>query len=142
MAGFRGCSGSIARDGYHTYTTTSPSSSTDLVYANMPYPTDPGGSNCYAGGGQTFPSGDTNADANVNVMSHEQYESVTDPLLNAWHDSTGLGGEIGDVCAWQFGATYPSGGDLQINGHPYDTQSEGDNHNLALGGTGCVYAGP
>ncbi len=125
---------------YHSFATTTPTSTTDMVYANMPYPTDPGGFNCYGPSGQTYPSGDTNADANVNVMSHEQYESVTDPLLNAWKDTTGS--EIGDVCAWQFGGIFPSGGDLQINGHAYDTQSEGDNHNLALGGTGCVYAGP
>jgi hypothetical protein len=131
---------------YHTYTTTTVGGTTDLVYANMPYPTDPGGSNCYYPIGstahQTYPSGDTNADANVNLLSHEQYESVTDPLITGWYDMTGTAGEIGDVCAWQFGGTYPSGGDIQINGHPYDTQSEGDNHNLALGGTGCTYAGP
>jgi hypothetical protein len=113
-----------------------------LIYANMPYPTDPSGPSCFGGAGQTFPSGDVNADALVNVMSHEQYESVTDPEpLSGWADAAL--NEIGDVCAWQFGPTFASGGDLQINGHPYSTQSEGDNHNLVdEGGTGCVYAGP
>jgi hypothetical protein len=123
---------------YHSY--FSPSGA-NMIYADMPYPTDPGGWNCYDPPvGQTFPSGDVNADANVNLISHEQQESVTDPLINAWLDTAG--NEIGDVCAWQFGSTFASGGDLQINGHPYSTQPEGDNHNLAAGGTGCVYAGP
>lgn len=39
----------------------------------------------------------------ANVASHEIYETVTDPLLNAWYDSTGA--EIGDKCAWYFGST-------------------------------------
>ena len=128
---------------YHSYAPRAAGSTSEIIYADMPYPTDPGGHNCYYAPGtysQTSPSGDVEADANINLMSHEQYESVTDPLINAWTDSTGS--EIGDVCAWQFGDVFPSGGDLQINGHPYDTQSEGDNHNLALGGTGCVFAGP
>ena len=37
-------------------------------------------------------------DSVVNVTSHELYETVTDPQLNAWYDSTGQ--EIGDKCAW------------------------------------------
>ena len=37
----------------------------------------------------------------ANVASHEYYEAITDPLLNAWYDSTGA--EIGDKCAWTHG---------------------------------------
>lgn len=36
-----------------------------------------------------------------NVTSHEQMESATDPLLNAWLDSQGQ--EIGDKCNFTFG---------------------------------------
>ena len=45
--------------------------------------------------GKTNPA----VDAVVNVATHEIYETVTDPLLNAWYDSTGA--EIGDKCAWK-----------------------------------------
>jgi hypothetical protein len=36
----------------------------------------------------------------ANVTSHEYMETITDPVLNAWFDSSGQ--EIGDKCAWQF----------------------------------------
>jgi len=42
-------------------------------------------------------------DAVANVASHEIYETITDPQLNAWFDSSGA--EIGDKCAWYFGST-------------------------------------
>ena len=51
----------------------------------------------------------------ANVASHEIYETVTDPLLNAWYDSTGA--EIGDKCAWK-NATTVAG---------YSVQTEWDN---------------
>lgn len=40
-------------------------------------------------------------DSVVNVLTHEVYETITDPMLNnqyAWYDA--LGNEIGDKCAW------------------------------------------
>jgi hypothetical protein len=49
-------------------------------------------------------------DAVANVASHEIYETVTDPLLNAWFDSAGL--EIGDKCAWM-SATLVAGYSVQ-----------------------------
>jgi hypothetical protein len=42
-------------------------------------------------------------DSVANVASHEIYETITDPQLNAWFDSSGA--EIGDKCAWYFGST-------------------------------------
>lgn len=33
------------------------------------------------------------------VLGHEIAEAITDPGLNAWYDSDGLSGEIGDKCA-------------------------------------------
>lgn len=44
----------------------------------------------------------------ANVTAHEFMESITDPNLNAWYDSSGQ--EIGDKCAWKFDATVPVGG--------------------------------
>jgi hypothetical protein len=50
------------------------------------------------------PNGDPSADAMASVIAHELEESVTDPLLNAWYDSTGE--ENADKCAWTFGTEY------------------------------------
>jgi phosphate-induced protein 1 len=54
------------------------------------------------------PNGDPSADAMASVIAHELEESVSDPLLNAWYDSTGA--ENADKCAWTFGTEYPAGG--------------------------------
>ncbi len=50
------------------------------------------------------PNGNGGADAMASIIMHELEETVTDPNLNAWYDSTGY--ENGDKCAWNFGATY------------------------------------
>ena len=111
----------------------------NLVWANQPYPTSPGGANCYApGAGQTFPNGDTDSDASINVTSHELNEAITDPLPGSgWTDASGY--EIGDECAWEFGPTLPSGGDVlwKHGTHPYSIQPEASNASV-----GCVLAGP
>jgi hypothetical protein len=108
---------------YHGYAN---SGSGHLIYANMPFPTVSSGNNCYypEGGPQQFPN-DLNADAVINVTSHEQMEAITDPLLSAWWDAAGY--ENGDECAWNFGSTLQNGGDVTLNGHPYGLQKEGSN---------------
>jgi hypothetical protein len=111
---------------YHGYADTTGGG--HLVYANMPFPTVKSGNNCYysPGGVQQFPSGDVDADAVINVTSHEQMEAITDPLLSAWWDAVGY--ENGDECAWNFGSTLGDGGDVDLNGHPYGLQKEGSNN--------------
>jgi hypothetical protein len=54
-----------------------------------------------------------NADATINVLSHEHNEANTDPLLNAWYDSAGA--ENGDKCAWSFGTPLGSTSTGQYN---------------------------
>ena len=54
------------------------------------------------------PNGDPAADGMVSVMAHELEETVSDPQLNAWYDTTGM--ENGDKCAWNFGLTYTVNG--------------------------------
>ncbi len=103
----------------------------NTLYAAMPYT----GTNLSACGVTTSPNGDFDADSTINVTSHEQMEAATDPLGTAWYDRTGY--EIGDKCAWKFGTTNSSGGDVTWNGHTYEVQKEWDNHV-----TGCVLAGP
>ena len=65
------------------------------------------------------------ADAEINVLSHELFESVTDPLLNAWGTDEQ---EVADRCAWQFGTVSLTGSDITLNGHSYIVQEEWSNY--------------
>ena len=82
-----------------------------------------------------YPNGaSTGADPTISVVSHEHNESITDPKLNAWYDSTGF--ENGDKCAWSYGGvTGPAGSRYNqlVNGHHYLTQMEWNN-----AATNCV----
>lgn len=71
------------------------------------------------------PNGDPAADDAVNVLSHELFEAVTDPLLTAWWD--GDGQEIGDKCVMTFGPTDDIGADVTLHGDPYIVQREYSN---------------
>lgn len=100
-----------------------------LVYANMPY-ADTVPSACDAG---YHPNND-DADATINVTSHEHNEAITDENLNAWYDRAGY--ENGDKCAWKFGAVSSDGGNQTIGGHRYILQLEYSNQDR-----GCVQSG-
>jgi len=109
--------------GYHSFF------GTNTIYAAMPY----------VGGVQgcdtpSSPNKD-DADSTINVASHEQMEAATDPLLNAWTDSSGQ--EIGDKCNFTFAATASDGSDVNWNGDPYIVQEEWDNTQ-----SGCAITGP
>lgn len=73
-------------------------------------------------------------DSTANVLSHEVFESITDPNLDAWwvHDLvlTTFGNEIGDLCARAgfFGKNvYWNYGNVRLNGHLYTVQPEYSN---------------
>lgn len=107
---------------YHSYI---PGTST--IYASMPYAASSNfnqGCNGELGGGAT-PNQD-DADLTINVLSHEQIEAATDPLLDGWY-YLNLGGEIGDKCAWDFGPLDSTGADVNWNGHHYLVQQEWSN---------------
>src|SRR5471032_2768639 len=80
---------------YHSYFGSGP-----VIYANVPYPDGSGIGSPDCGIG-VYPNNDL-ADPAVNLVSHEHNEAITDPELNAWYDTSGLEGEIGDKCAWNF----------------------------------------
>ena len=101
----------------------------NTIYAAMPYAAS---FSCNGGQG---PNSDQAADETINVTSHEQMEAATDPLLNAWTDSSGQ--EIGDKCAWTFGSVNTDGSNVNWNSHPYLVQEEWDNAQ-----SGCVLSGP
>jgi hypothetical protein len=109
------------------------SGSSVTLYANMPYAdTDP--SSCDAG---DHPNGD-DADATLNVTSHEHNEAITDEQGDAWYDLTG--NENGDKCAWDFGTALGGATGARwnqvINGDHYWLQQEWSNAS-----SGCVLTG-
>jgi len=64
------------------------------------------------------------ADPTINLIDHEMNEAITDPWGDGWYANTTQGGEIADLCAWNFGnplGTAPNGQayDEVINGHEY-----------------------
>ncbi len=72
-------------------------------------------------------SGMRKVDAQVSVLSHETFETITDPDPNTqWFEPSGSSyGEIGDYCAWHifhFALT---------TGNAFNTQLEYDNHKNA-----------
>lgn len=104
---------------YHGSFTSSLGNGT-VVYANQPYGAQPAAPGACDTGAR--PNGD-DADATINLISHEEIESITDPLLNAWFDAGGA--EIGDKCVWNFG---PNAGDNeQIGTGHYNLQQEWSN---------------
>ncbi|MGA7912930.1 MAG: PKD domain-containing protein [Candidatus Dormiibacterota bacterium] len=127
--GFGGCSAGESQDlafcAYHQNTSLSPM----LLYANDPFDaTNPA---CQDGNN---PNGIADGEINGG-LSHEQNESVSDPLPNdAWTNGAGAlqGSEIGDQCDGVMGTplgTAPNGATYNqvINGHFYWFQEEWSN---------------
>jgi hypothetical protein len=124
---------SCAFSQYCAYHSNFNASAGNTLYANQPY-ADTVPSACDAG---NRPNGD-DADATINVTSHEHNETITDALGTAWYDHRGY--ENGDKCAWNFGGQLGGGSGAQynqlINGHPYELQQEWSNRS-----SGCVLTG-
>jgi hypothetical protein len=128
------CSGSSCAFSYYcAYHSWSGSGSSTVLYANMPY-ADTVASACDSG---QRPN-NSDADATINVTSHEHNETITDEQGNAWYDAAGY--ENGDKCAWKFGSQLGNTGsgsyNQLINGHPYELQMEYSNASR-----GCVLTG-
>ena len=102
-------------------------------------------SESYAGSGCSIgsaPNGDAAADSEVSTASHEYFEALTDPQLDAWYHSDGSG-EIGDLCAYNTGpagAVNSSGANLYLNNQPYAVQQEWSNaiNNCSLDANGAL----
>jgi hypothetical protein len=112
--------------GYHNYFAT------DTIYAAIPYAAS---FSCKSG---LSPNGD-DADSTINVISREQMDAVTDPLLNAWYDASG--NEIGDKCSWAFGVPTSQGSNVSWNNDLYAVQEEWSNAlgNCTLGSSTPTY---
>jgi hypothetical protein len=105
---------------YCAYHSSFSSGGHSYLYANQPY-ADTVPSACDAG---YHPNGN-DADATINVTSHEHRESINDPFGNAWYDHRGQEGS--DKCAWNFGALSGPDYNQTINGHNYILQQEWSN---------------
>ena len=117
--------------GYHSYFT----GSSTVIYGNEPY----GDPNYCQAPGTPSPNGDPAADTAATVASHELTEAITDPQLNAWYVNDGHHTEIGDLCAYKYGANTWDGGQANQmwSGVFFELQTEYDNHTSS-----CVQVGP
>jgi hypothetical protein len=119
----------------------------NAVYANLAYPIyqSPVGFTC--GSDARFPvvespNHNPDADTEVSPTSHEVSEAITDPdTETGWYDSSGF--EIGDECAYIYGATNGRPGALYNQtffGLHFLTQQEFSNNvfNASSGTAGCV----
>lgn len=139
--------------GYHGHFADSQASSAEVVYAAVPFgslqPTPKGCQSDNTTPVQEPNSDPAGSDVIVDNVGHELTESITDPLLNAWYDSTS-GQEVADNCE-SYGATAnPAMGtspnayapilggssssgtlyDQVINGDHYYTQTDWSNGDL------------
>jgi hypothetical protein len=115
---------------YHSYI----SAATPIVFSNEPY----GNPNFCLGTG-TQPNsalGGPEADPASTAASHEMSESMTDPELSAWYDSSG--NENGDKCAYNYGSNSWGGVANQYwLGWKFELQMEWSNHHQR-----CEAVGP
>ncbi len=123
--------------GFHTFGTFG-ASDIKVAFVGDPAtqcPLKPGVPGCSA---QTLsPNGNEGADAMANVISHELNETITDPHGDAWfHVNTA--GEVGDLCNFQFGTTFPAlngaHANVVLSGRQYLIQSNW----LNSGGGSCA----
>lgn len=116
--------GSNSDGGYCGYHRAFGATGDKTVYADLPYEAH----GCSAG---QAPNGDLVADGEVNTLSHEMAEAMTDPLelQPAWTDPSG--NEVADMCAHVYGPPLgstsrsdPEGSEYNqvINGAPYYIQ--------------------
>jgi hypothetical protein len=69
------------------------------------------------------------ADPGYSTLSHELFETISDPLLNSWYNNFSGGQEMADICA-EFDNF------VTVNGHPYVLQSEySDLHHVCISAT-------
>lgn len=127
---------------YHSYFVNG--AAQDVVYGNEPY----GNTTACQIPGAPSPNGNPEADAAATAASHELTEAITDPLLNAWFDSSGS--EIGDECAYFYGYAGWDGGlaNEKWDGHFFFIQTELSNYLFSGGWStdasfpGCFNSGP
>lgn len=106
---------------YHDY------SASDLIYAYIPVI-----DSCLNLPTAHSPNGDPIADAVISIVSHEQFEAVSDPSLQGWFDNTSYEGEMADKCVTNFGPIRADGSNVTLaHDHRYIVQEEWSLHDQA-----------
>ena len=110
------------------------SANAPVIYANMPQEHSIGGCETYHS-----PNNDISADDEINIISHEEFEGVTDPDgFSGWYYKD-TDHEIGDECDFVFGRGVNSSGANEIlNGHPYIVQREWSDAASGCAGSLCA----
>ncbi|MDH2443020.1 Ig-like domain-containing protein [Amnibacterium sp. CER49] len=127
--------GDCTSNSYCAYHTWQGSSTAPLIDALMPFALP-----SFCTTTIQSPNGDSNADIVTSPLSHELNEAASDPLLNAWYDTSGY--ENGDECAYIYGTASGTSGaqyNQTINGAHYFLQEEFSNEDYATNSiAGCV----
>ena len=109
-----GCYDPLQFNGFCAFHSHYGSGNEAVLYADVPYGAIAG---CTSG---QSPNGNA-ADSAINNASHEQNETMTDPLGTAWYDASG--NSVADKCHLSFGAPLGATAFGQwnqvINGHGY-----------------------
>ena len=103
-----------------------------VIWANMPAALSLGG----CGGANVTGDNDPVADNEIDVVSHEHLEAVTDPEGDAWYD-TNLAGENGDKCVRTYGVRNSIGANIYMGGIAFQVQREWSN---AISGCAMSYS--
>jgi hypothetical protein len=121
---------------YHSNAATA--AGAPVLYAYMPQANSISG--CSTGNGQS-PNNQIAADQQIPVMSHEFFESMSDPLVDglanntAWISSDPASqsapGEIGDNCDLETGSVQSNGSNVTLNGNLYLVQTMWSNDDEA-----------
>jgi len=95
----------------------------DVVYADIPDPGNMDSESCLAttATGSAAPNGGAFADSAINLVAHEGFEAVTDPIFNGWYYQD-TNHEIADECVWKFGSVASDGSNVVLNGDRYLVQ--------------------
>jgi uncharacterized repeat protein (TIGR01451 family) len=102
-----------------------------ISWANMPEARSLGG----CGSANVTGDNDADADIELDVLSHEHLEMVTDPQGDGWYD-TNYSGENGDKCVRTYGIRNSIGANIYMNNFAFQLQREWSN---AISGCAMSY---
>ena len=108
---------------WHSFTDINGSA---VIFSYMMDPGNPLPAKTCAPTDSPTPNNDRFADYEINILSHEQFESVTDPYASSWYFGD-TAHEVADECSWLFGDVDPDGGNVVLNGLRFRVQQEWSN---------------